>query len=713
MDLEERQSQPREFPPVSFNEFTPPSYEEWKQEAETALKGAPFEKKLLTRTHEGIVLQPIYTADSTKDLRHPLSLPGQTDYIRGTSPSGYVGAPWGIAQPCDDRSPDVAHDVLTRELNKGADTVHLVLDEASLTGTNPFSRAEAISGISLTTKEDAQKLVGDMKLGFQTIHSFVGASALPLLSLLSAGSSERENTLRSSQGCIGADPIGVLAEKGALSCSMENLLDQMAQTVRWASGFAPGLRTILVRGDVYHDGGGSAVQELAYAMSTGIAYVRALQDRGLDVNAIAAQIRFSFPLGANFFMEIAKLRAARMFWAQVVQAFGGDDVAQKIDLFASTSRFTQSVYDPYVNVLRATTQAFSGVVGGASVMSIRRFDESIRPGTEQSRRIARNIQILLQEEFNLRQPIDPSGGSWYVESLTEQLIQKSWEAMQAVEAEGGVLEALRSGSIQRAVDEVLQGRFLRLNRRADRAVGTNMYANVTEKSLEFPAVSDNTSRKESFDAYRVSTDEVARAQCLGRLSQIRQGEPMELMAKLIEAYDAGAALWEVREALDDGQESGVEAISPHRWTERFEALRRRTEEAAAAGKPVQVFLANMGPLKQHKPRADFSSAFMEVAHFEVLRNDGFATPEEAARAAVDSGAQIAVICSTDDTYPDVVPPLAKAIKAARPEMIVLLAGAPAPEYKDSYVNAGVDDFIHVKVDCFKVLESLQRAGGIL
>ena len=192
------------------------------------------------------------------------------------------------------------------------------------------------------------------------------------------------------------------------------------------------------------------------------------------------------------------------------------------------------------------------------------------------------------------------------------------------------------------------------------------------------------------------------------------GEPQGFMENLMETFMAGATLYEVRQVLNDGFSGDltVEPISPHRWTERFEALRKKTEEGALSGRKVTIFLANMGPLKQHKGRADFSATFMEVADFDVIRSDGFDSVEAAAAAAVASGATATVICSTDDTYPELVPPLAKAIKEGAPTMTVLLAGAPAPEFKESYVQAGVDDFIHVKANCYAVLESLQRAGGI-
>ncbi len=719
MDLE-AQAKPRPFPPVSFDEFPPASYEEWKAEAEAALKGAPFEKLLFTKTYEGITLEPLYMESSIEGLTLD-TLPGREDYLRGTSAAGYIQRPWAIAQSCDEVLPEDSNQAVKKELAGGSNTLHLILDRATTYGTSPaWADGESEPrGLSLSTLKDVDDLMADLDLSKNGIHVYAGPSSAPLLALLAgrARSQGRASNLALWSGCVGADPVGSLAQDGSIPCPMDQLMDEAALTIHWSRKAAPGLKTVLIRGDVYHDGGANGVQELACSMATAIEYLRAMEIRGLDVDSAASAMRFSFSLGANYFMEIAKLRAARVFWSQVVRAFGGKGDSAKMDIFASTSRFTQTVYDPYVNVLRATSQAFSGVVGGTDTLWVRRFDEAIRPGTEQSRRISRNIQILLQSEFNLTQPIDPAGGSYYVEKLTSQLLDNSWEAMQAIEAEGGMIKALQSGYVQREIDGVLQSRLKKLEVRSDRAVGTNMYPNVTEKPLEgtTPDLREIAAKRAaSVESYRELTDEVHRKDKLGMVLDSMAGEPEGFMENLVETFMAGATLYEVRQVLNDGfpGDLTVEPISPHRWTERFEALRKRTEEGALSGRKVTIFLANMGPLKQHKARADFSTSFMEVADFDVIRSDGFDSVEAAAAAAVASGATSTVICSTDDTYPELVPPLAKAIKEGAPTMTVLLAGSPAPEFKESYVQAGVDDFIHVKANCYAVLESLQRAGGI-
>ncbi len=702
-------------PEVSFDEFPPVSYEEWRREAELTLKGAPFEKRLRTRTYEGITLEPLYVGENTADFLQKTTLPGELDFLRGTEPLGYIDGSWAIAQGVEATLPEEANTLIREELKAGSTAVSLDLNGDTLRCREGESDGER--GVSLSTLKDMETLLDGIDMKEKELHIFAGPSALPLLALFAA----REETQpgRSGiKGCIGADPLGMLARDGKLPCTLDRLYDEMALAARWSQEAMSSLKTVLVRGDVYHDGGAGVVQELAFAMSTGIAYVRALLQRGMDAESAAGQMRFSFSLGLNFFMEIAKLRAARMLWSQIIEAFGGSTAAREIDIFANTSSFTETVYDPYVNVLRGTTEAFSAVVGGISGMRVRPLDEAVGQSIPSSRRIARNIQVLLKSEFNLLQPVDPAGGSWYIEALTKQVAESAWKMLQQIEEKGGMADSIASGFVQKEVAAVLESRFANLDTRTDRAVGTNMYPNTAEKPLQREAPDKaevQRKRSAAVEEYRSGTDKKRREEALAGISGQENGLPADLMKTLADVFSAGATLCEVRERLNSGCEAGPEAaaIEPRRWTEKYEALRKRSEEyAAKTGRRIRIFLANMGPLAQHKARADFSTSFMEVADFDVLKNSGFSAVDEAVEAAVQSGADAAVICSTDDTYPEIVPPLARGIKESSPEMMVLLAGSPAPEYKESYLEAGVDDFIHVRANCRQILENIQKARGI-
>ena len=701
------------FPDVPLDEFTPPTDEEWKAACEALLKGAPFEKKMFTKTYEGITFDPMYTRKHTEDILPKGVMPGMGDYLRGVDAAGYIGKPWGIAQACDETLPAENNELLRHEHDKGATIYHIVLDTASRTGVDA-RQAEAVgdTGTSVTTVEDMHVLLTGLDLAKFPLYVYAGANAVPLLALVAAARRASGDDMAEVRGIVGADPIGALAADGKLPASLDAHYDSLAAAARWATVNAPHLRTVFVRSDVYSNGGANDVQEVASVLATATAYLRALCERGLTIDEAASQISFAFSMGANFFLQIAKLRAVRPLWAQIVGAFGGSAEAQKMRIHARPALFFKTIYDPYVNMLRNTTEIFSGVVGGIDSFESAPFDEPIRKGDEFSRRIARNVQIMLQEEFGLLQPIDPAGGSWAVETLTRQMKEKIWAEFQRIEKEGGIVAALRAGSLQESVAAVLAARFKNADLRRDRIVGNNMYPNMTETLLETRAEDTaalKAQRTADIDAYLSDIDVKHRDEALASLRQAHSVD------NAVEAALAGATIAELMTAVTEGDGAEtVTAIAPHRWSERFEALRQRTEEyKAEKNDNVKIFLANMGPIPQHKARADFTTGFLQVGAFEVLGNDGFKTVEEAADAARASGADAVVICSTDATYPEIVPALAPKLHEVLPKARVFLAGAAPKDLLETYKEAGIDEYISVRANCYEILESLQKQKGMI
>ena len=701
------------FPDVPLDEFTPPTDEEWKAACEALLKGAPFEKKMFTKTYEGITFDPMYTRKHTEDILPKGVMPGMGDYLRGVDAAGYIGKPWGIAQACDETLPAENNELLRHEHDKGATIYHIVLDTASRTGVDA-RQAETVgdTGTSVTTVEDMHVLLTGLDLAKFPLYVYAGANAVPLLALVAAARRASGEDMAEVRGIVGADPIGALAADGKLPASLDAYYDNLVAAARWATVNAPHLRTVFVRSDVYSNGGANDVQEVASVLATATAYLRALCERGLTIDEAASQIAFAFSMGANFFLQIAKLRAVRPLWAQIVGAFGGSAEAQKMRIHARPALFFKTIYDPYVNMLRNTTEIFSGVVGGIDSFESAPFDEPIRKGDEFSRRIARNVQIMLQEEFGLLQPIDPAGGSWAVETLTRQMKEKIWAEFQRIEKEGGIIAALRAGSLQENVAAVLAARFKNADLRRDRIVGNNMYPNMTETLLETRAEDTaalKAQRTADIDAYLSDID----VKHLGEaLASLRQAHSVD---HAVEAALAGATIAELMTAVTEGDGAEtVTAIAPHRWSERFEALRQRTEEyKAEKNDNVKIFLANMGPIPQHKARADFTTGFLQVGAFEVLGNDGFKTVEEAADAARASGADAVVICSTDATYPEIVPALAPKLHEVLPKARVFLAGAAPKDLLETYKEAGIDEYISVRANCYEILESLQKQKGMI
>ena len=377
-----------------------------------------------------------------------------------------------------------------------------------------------------------------------------------------------------------------------------------------------------------------------------------------------------------------------------------------------TALFNKTVCDPYVNLLRTTAEAFSAVLGGVDSLHVGPFDDAFRLTDDFSRRIARNTQLILQKEAQLAKVVDPAGGSWYVESLTEQLARKAWSQFQEVEKQGGLFKSLSAGYPQDEIEKIAKQRMANTATRRDVIVGTNLYPNVGEPQLEarqvdFKAVYEK--RSKAISHFRTSDANFDDTVVLDKLSALLKAKGSTVVDACVDAILSGATLGEITRTLRSGDSKSptVKPLKPFRLAEQFEKLRKNADDyLAKTGARASIFLANMGPIKQHKARADFASTFVQVGGFDVINPKGFADAEAAAKAAVESGAPIVVICSTDETYPDLVPAITKAVKAAKPETVVLLAGYPTDQI-ENFKQAGVDDFIHVRANCHDLLTQLQ------
>lgn len=705
-DLIRRAEAQTDFPEVPLDEFTPPTYDEWKQACIELLKGAPFEKKLFTKTYEGITFSPMYFHADTEPIQPAKSYPGFGDYLRGVTANGYVNAPWGIAQACDETLPEENNELLAHEIAKGS-TIYNVQIDCATKKAKDARECEHIGkgGCSLTTLGDVETLLKGLKLDQYPLYVYTGESSFPLMALIIAAV-KKSGDVAKLRGVIGANPIGEYAANGWLGQDLDKLFDEAATVAKWAIKNSPNVKTLFVKSDVFSNGGANDVQEVAYTVAAGVAYLRELLKRGLTIDEAASQIMFGFSMGANFFMQIAKLRAVRPIWAQIVAAFGGNEESQKMHIHGRPAKFFKTVYDPYVNMLRDTTELFSGVVGGVDSFENSNFDEPVRKGDEFSRRIARNMQIILQEEFGLLQPIDPAGGSWAVETLTKEIREKIWAEFQVIEGKGGIVAALKEGYPQEQIATILAARFKAAETRKDRIVGNNMYANMTEERIDTRAESqaeNMKARKSAIEAYLANVD------AKDAIAKISADD----FAGAINAAQAGATTAEIRKALGTAEVPEIKNIEAHRWSERFEALREKTENfKAKTGDNVKIFLANMGPIPQHKARADFTTGFLQVGAFDVLGNNGFATVDEAAQAAKESNADAVVICSTDATYPEIVPALAPKLHEVLPNATVYLAGTAPAELVETYKAAGIDDYINVRANCYKVIQALQQKKGM-
>jgi methylmalonyl-CoA mutase len=700
-----------------LSEFPPVSYDDWRKLVESELKGAPFDKKMFTATYEGITLKPIYRREDVTNLPHVNSLPGFAPFVRGASASGYVKESWDVSQEIAVASPTEFNFAARNSISRGLSALNMVLDRATRNGLDPDWAAPedvGFGGLSIATLDDLHRSLDGVDLEQTSLFVRSGASALPFAALLIALAKQRKKSLARLHGCIEMDPLGVIAHEGKLPQSFEGAYREMAALTEWAAKNAPQLQTICVHSRAWHEAGGSAVQELAFTLATAVEYLRQLAKLGLAVNTAAPRMRFAITVGTNFFMEIAKLRALRLLWSRAVAAAGGDETAQRISLHVRTSQWNKSVVDPYNNLLRTTVEAFAGVLGGCDSMQVGAFDEVVRRPDDFSQRIARNTQLVLQKECELNHVIDPAGGSWFVENATAELAAKAWALFQEVERAGGMEAALRAGAPQKAVAETAAKKIKAVTSRRDSIVGVNQYANPKETPLAVPAVDTaafHKRRVQQVASHRTALEDEDNQAVLNWLAKVIGLKGADLFEGCVEAVSAGATLGEITRALriNDSPCAPITPVCITRAARPIEELRAAMNRRTAG--PAKVFLCNMGPLKEHKARADFSRGFFSVGGYDVVSPAGFKTPEEAVVAFAKSGADIAVICSVDENYPALVPAVTAGIRAQKPGATIVLAGYPQ-EQLEAHKKAGVDEFIHIRADVVEVLTRINERLGI-
>lgn len=687
---------------LTLDDFPATTYQEWREAAEESLKGASFDKKLITRTHEGIDLQPIYNQSDLDALSIPENWPGKAPFLRGSHAATSCPDPWLVAQELPYCDPAIFNEAAKADLMRGQNALNIKVDHATRKGfdTDQVSTpAKAERGLSLSLLADLEKALDGIHIDSIPVTIWAGESAVPLLSAYIALAEKRGITLSSLRGGVLADPLAEWVSNGELKIALPEVYQEMSQTVRWAERAKCPLHTVGVQGGVWADCGATAIEEIAYTLATATEYLRELIKIGISVDEAASRFIFEFSLGSEIFPQISKLRAARLLWWKIVTAFGGKTGAMFIH--GRSSIFNKSTLDPHTNMLRATAETFVGAMGGANSMHIAAFDETMRTPDTFSRRIARNAQIILAEECGFSDPVDPAGGSWYIETLTRQIADKAWTLFQEIESKGGMSNALRAGTVQGVIAQSAAKRKAAAASRKDSIIGVNLFPNSTE--VPIPAEAEQNS---AFLA--------ARRECL---REARETTPSAItdIASAIIAWKSGATLGQIVHAMprSAAPETAITPIRIVRAAEDFEVLRAVARAYASAhnDQVPKIWLANFGPPKQCKARADFSTGFLTPGGFAVLGGQGAKTIEEAVDAAVAADALAVVLCSTDDTYPEIVPAFVPALLAKKPNLRIILAGYPVDKIAE-YQALGVHDFIHIRVNCLEFNQKLHTDLGI-
>ena len=607
-----------------FTEFPPVPTEKWEEVITADLKGADYERKLVWKTGEGFNVRPYYRAENLEGIKFLGSQAGEFPYVRGT----HAHNRWRVHQTVSVVCPKEANAEALKILNAGVDSLGFCIASAD------FSAA------------DLDMLLKDICIPAVEI-TFCGEKMANVAELVLA-KVEKEGIAKEDVRiafCI--DPLvkGLSSKGDFCSPNGEKCIARIVELIHKTKEYKH-VRIVTVAGQTFGNSGSTIVEELAFTLSAGHDYLVRLTDAGLDVDAAARKLRFSFSVSSNYFMEIAKFRAARMLWANIVKGYGpAKNCACKMQIHAETSRWNQTVYDPYVNMLRGTTEAMSATIAGVHSLEVMPFDASFENPTEFSKRIARNVELLLKNESHFDQVVDPAGGSYYVENLTQSIAAEAWKLFLEIEEKGGYTEAYKAGLIVERIKASAAAKDKNIATRRQILLGANQYPNFTEVAGK-----------------EITAESVTRKQAEGNV------------------------------------------LVPYRGAMAFEEMRLQVDRS---GKEPKAFMLTCGNLGMARARSQFSCNFFACAGIKVIDNTYFKSIEEGAKAALESKAQIVVVCASDDDYAEAAPKVKELLGG---KAILVVAGAPAcaPELEAQ----GITNFINVKSNVLETLKFYLKEMGI-
>ena len=607
-----------------FTEFPPVPTEKWEEVITADLKGADYERKLVWKTGEGFNVRPYYRAENLEGIKFLGSQAGEFPYVRGT----HAHNRWRVHQTVSVVCPKEANAEALKILNAGVDSLGFCIASAD------FSAA------------DLDMLLKDICIPAVEI-TFCGEKMANVAELVLA-KVEKEGIAKEDVRiafCI--DPLvkGLSSKGDFCSPNGEKCIARIVELIHKTKEYKH-VRIVTVAGQTFGNSGSTIVEELAFTLSAGHDYLVRLTDAGLDVDAAARKLRFSFSVSSNYFMEIAKFRAARMLWANIVKGYGpAKNCACKMQIHAETSRWNQTVYDPYVNMLRGTTEAMSATIAGVHSLEVMPFDASFENPTEFSKRIARNVELLLKNESHFDQVVDPAGGSYYVENLTQSIAAEAWKLFLEIEEKGGYTEAYKPGLIVERIKASAAAKDKNIATRRQTLLGANQYPNFTEVAGK-----------------EITAESVTRKQAEGNV------------------------------------------LVPYRGAMAFEEMRLQVDRS---GKEPKAFMLTCGNLGMARARSQFSCNFFACAGIKVIDNTYFKSIEEGAKAALESKAQIVVVCASDDDYAEAAPKVKELLGG---KAILVVAGAPAcaPELEAQ----GITNFINVKSNVLETLKFYLKEMGI-
>ena len=615
-----------------FSDFPPVSTAEWEAKIREDLKGADYEKKLVWKTLEEFRVKPYYTAEDLQDLKYLDQPPGSFPFVRGNK---VTGNDWDIRQ--DIRVSDVA---------AAAQKAILAVD-----------RGITSIGFDLVNKgdlyyHDFKQLISGLDLTRVKLNLIAGEAAPDMLDFLLQAMEELKIPATTLKGSLCFDPLGQLTCTGGFYRSEQADMETAEQLLLSAENELPGFRVLPVNSYLFSNAGASAVQELAFALAMSAEYLTRLTDMGHGAAEIAGHMQWNMGVGSNYFMEIAKIRAARLLFSNMVGAYeGGSGISAPVFIHSITTDWNKTLYDPNVNMLRLTTEAMAAVLGGCDSLLVKPYDTWYKEPGDFSERVSRNIQVILKGESYFNKVADPAAGSYFIESLTHSLAEHAWQLFLKTDERGGYVKAFKQGFVQEETAKTASLRRQMIASRREILLGTNQYPNASER------ITEQVDPERAFSTFERSANPVA------------------------------------------------EPIVTGRGAVGFEKLRLAAEKHSG-GRP-RVFMLTYGNLAMRLARSQFAGNFFACAGYEVTDNLGFATAGEGVKAAMDAKADIIVLCSSDEEYAALAPPVYEQVKG---RAIVVVAGATA--CMDELKQKGIQEFIHVRSNVLETLGNFHNKLGI-
>ncbi len=679
--------------------MTEPTIDQWSAAAAKEVKG----KDLTWETPEGITVKPLYTKEDVAGVDP--GLPGFAPFTRGVRASMYAGRPWTVRQYAGFSTAEESNAFYRRNLAAGQKGLSVAFDLATHRGydsDHPRVVGDVgKAGVAIDTIEDMKILFDGIPLDQMSVSMTMNGAVIPVLAFFIVAGEEQGVPQEKLEGTIQNDILKEFMVRNTYIYPPEPSMRIISDIFAYTSAKMPKFNSISISGYHMQEAGATQVQELAFTIADGMEYVKYGVASGLDIDKFAGRLSFFFAIGMNFFMEVAKLRAARVLWHRVMTQLGAKDERSKmLRTHCQTSGVSLTEQDPYNNVIRTTIEAMAAMLGGTQSLHTNALDEAIALPTDFSARIARNTQIVLQEETGMTKVVDPLGGSYYVESLTQQLVDKAWEIIERVEAEGGMAKAVAAGWPKAMIEEAAAARQARVDRGEDVIVGVNKYRLASEDLLETLEVDNAAVREGQIARIRRVKESRDEAACVAALDALRDGARGggNLLELAVVAARARATLGEISAAMEDvfgryaTQPTPVKGVyaapyaEDNRWAEvvrGVEAVERRL------GRKPRLLVAKMGQDGHDRGANVIASAFSDMG-FEVVSGPLFQTPEETVVLALDSGVDVVGASSLAAGHKTLIPELIRGLRdAGRSDIKVIAGGVIPPQDYEMLRAAGV------------------------